>query len=110
MAFFMSPYFYKRINRFSFANNIYVYVNLLYKEMDFMKPKPDDRRDNVDRIQKNIDRTFRNIEASEDMIERTPDDKMKKTLESKNERRKDAIEGYRDEIKDEAKAKENDYK
>lgn len=70
------------------------------------KPNPDDRRDNVERIQRNIDMTIHNIEAAEEMIEKTPDDKTKKTLGEKNERRRDALNGFRKEIRDEAKNRE----
>ena len=75
-----------------------------------MKPKPDDRRDNVDRIQRNIDMTNRNIEVSEEMIASTDDRKMKKDLEAKNDRRRDAVGAFIDEIKDEAHDKKNGYK
>ncbi len=73
------------------------------------RPNPDNRKDNVARIQKNIDMTIHNIEAAEDMMAKTPDDKMKKTLSDKNERRRDALGGMRSEIKDEAKA-QTDWK
>lgn len=72
-----------------------------------MKNKPDDRRDNVDRIQFNIDKTIQNTELAEEMIAKTDDEKMKKTLEEKNERRRDALESMRSEIKDEAEAATN---
>ena len=68
------------------------------------RPNPDDRKDNVPRIQKNIDMTIHNIEAAEDMIAKTSDGKMKKTLSEKNERRRDALDGMRHEIRDEADA------
>lgn len=66
------------------------------------KPKPDDRSDNVDKIQFNINHTIRNMEAAEEMIEKTDDVKMKKDLEEKNDRRRDALNGMRSEIRDEA--------
>jgi small acid-soluble spore protein (thioredoxin-like protein) len=66
------------------------------------KPKPDDRSDNVERIQANINHTIRNMEAAEEMIEKTDDRKMARTLEEKNDRRRDALEGFRAEIRDEA--------
>lgn len=66
------------------------------------KPKPDDRSDNVERIQANINHTIRNMEAAEEMIAQTDDRKMAKTLEEKNDRRRDALEGFRAEIRDEA--------
>jgi small acid-soluble spore protein (thioredoxin-like protein) len=64
--------------------------------------KPDDRRDNVKKIKNNIDSTIRNMELAEEIIEETPNSKTKKDLSEKNERRKDALEGMRREIKDEA--------
>ena len=74
------------------------------------KPKPDDRRDNVDKIQFNIDKTIQNYNLAEEFIAKTDDENMKHELEKKNERRIDAISGMRDEIRDEANAKENHYK
>ena len=77
---------------------------------DFMRAKPDDRRDNVDRIQHNIDKTVHNMEVAEDMIATTDNQEMKQDLEAKNERRRDALDGMRQEIKEEADARDNDYK
>ncbi len=74
------------------------------------KAKPDDRRDNVDKIEYNIGKTLQNIELANEMIDVTDDQKMKQTLEAKNERRKDALKGMREEIKDEATDKKNGYK
>ena len=68
-------------------------------------PKPDDRSNNADRIQFNINHTIRNMEAAEEMAEKTDDWKMKKDLEEKNGRRREALDGMRSEIKDEARAK-----
>ena len=73
-----------------------------------MKNKPDDRRDNVEKIQRNIDMTIRNMELADEMIAETPDEKTKKYLKDKNERRRQALDGLRKEIKDEAKAKEKE--
>ena len=72
-----------------------------------MKNKRDDRRNNVDRIQKNIDMTIHNIELAEEMIEKTSDKKMKKTLSDKNIRRRKALDGMRHEIRDEAVHRKN---
>ncbi len=71
-----------------------------------MKPNPDDRRDNVDRIQRNIDMTIENMERADEMIATTSDHKMKQVLKDKNQRREQALEGMRHEIKEEAAAKE----
>lgn len=75
-----------------------------------MKSKPDDRSDNVDRIQYNIDRTILNCNLADEMIAKTNDQKMKETLEEKNERREEALQSMRSEIRDEAIDKEKGYK
>lgn len=75
-----------------------------------MKHNSDDRSDNVDRIQYNIDNTIKNIHLANEMIEETSDEKMKKTLEAKNERREAALKGMKCEIQEEAAAKGKGYK
>ena len=75
-----------------------------------MENKPDDRRDNVDRIQDNISSTIQNIHRAEEMISKTDDEKMKATLTEKNERRDEALDDMRREIRDEAIDKQNGYK
>ena len=67
-----------------------------------MKPNPDNRKDNVRKIQKNIDMTIHNMEMAEEMIAKTDNPKTKQDLCAKNERRGQALEGLRKEIKDEA--------
>ncbi len=67
-----------------------------------MKPNPDDRKDNVERIQKNIDMTIHNMELADELMAKTDDPKAKQELQAKNERRREALEGMRSEIKDEA--------
>ncbi len=69
------------------------------------RPKPDDRSNNADRIQFNINHTIRNMEAAEELIEKTDDRKMKNELEEKNDRRRDALQGMREEIREEAQHK-----
>ncbi len=71
-----------------------------------MNRKPDDRRDNVEKIQWNIDHTVENIRLSEKMIDQTSDEQVKRYLMEKNERRKQALEGMRREIRDEARDRE----
>jgi small acid-soluble spore protein (thioredoxin-like protein) len=75
-----------------------------------MKNKPDDRRDNVDRIQRNISNTIENFNLAEEAIVETDDPKIKRTLEEKNDRREEALDGMRSEIRDEARDKKNGYK
>jgi len=72
--------------------------------------KPDDRRDNVDKIQENISNTIENFNLTEEAISKTDDNRNKKTLEQKNERREDSIDGMRSEIRDEAIDKKNGYR
>ena len=75
-----------------------------------MKINPDDRTDNVDRIQQNICNTIKNCELADEAIEKTDDEKIKKSLTAKNERRKESLQSMRDEIQDEALDKKNGYK
>lgn len=74
-----------------------------------MKHNPDNRRDNVGRIQRNIDMTIHNMELADEMIAKTSDEKTKKELTEKNSRRREALEGMRHEIKDEALAREREH-
>jgi small acid-soluble spore protein (thioredoxin-like protein) len=67
-----------------------------------MKNKPDDRSNNVDRIQHNISNTIENIRLADEMIEKIDDEKSRQDLQAKNERREEALNGMRHEIKDEA--------
>jgi small acid-soluble spore protein (thioredoxin-like protein) len=73
------------------------------------RPNPDDRRDNVEHLQKNIDTTIRNMEAADEMIAKTSDGKAKEELKEKNERRKQSLDGFRREIRDEARAREGKH-
>lgn len=75
-----------------------------------MKNKPDDRRNNVNRIQDNISNTIENFHLANEAIEESDDEKYKKTLEAKNDRRQDAIDGMKSEMKDESIAKKNGYR
>lgn len=68
------------------------------------QPKPDDRSDNVEKLQKMVKNTIKNIHEAEASMEFAgPEEKEK--IKAKNERRKEAIEGFREEIKDEAAAR-----
>lgn len=75
-----------------------------------MKNKSDDRRDNVDKIQNNITNTIENFHLTEEAIERADNEKVKNELKQKNDRREDAINGMKAEMKDEGIAKKNGYK
>jgi len=75
-----------------------------------MKHNPDDRSDNVEKIQSNITHTIQNIELTEEAIDLTDDPRTKKALEAKNERREEALNSMRVEIRDEAIDREHGYK
>lgn len=74
------------------------------------KPNPDNRSDNVEKIQFNIDNTIKNYHETKDMIEKTDDPKSRQDLIEKNKRRKESLKGMKEEIKDEAEARENRLK
>ncbi|KMY53749.1 small acid-soluble spore protein Tlp [Bacillus sp. FJAT-27231] len=70
------------------------------------RPKPDDRSNNVERLQEMVQNTIENMErAEETMMNAGPD--QREAIEQKNENRRESIAGMREEIKDEARAREN---
>lgn len=68
------------------------------------KPNPDDRSDNVEKLQQMIHDTYENIAEAEEHLEWASGEDRENIIE-KNERRRRAIEGFRDEIKDEVRNK-----
>ncbi|MDN4493341.1 small acid-soluble spore protein Tlp [Ureibacillus aquaedulcis] len=71
----------------------------------YQKAKPDDRSDNVEKLQATVHNTLENIEAAEETLAfSSPEEKAK--IQAKNNRRKEAVEGLREEIKDEAAHRE----
>jgi len=67
--------------------------------------KPDNRADNVPHLQKAIQNTLKAKHDTEDYLEEFGDEipvSEKETLLAKNERRQEAIEKFRSEVKDEA--------
>jgi small acid-soluble spore protein (thioredoxin-like protein) len=66
------------------------------------KPNPDDRSDNVEKLQAMIQNTEDNIEAAEESLAFTDSETQRQQIESKNERRRESIDSFRSEIKDEA--------
>ncbi|MFS0777359.1 small acid-soluble spore protein Tlp [Neobacillus sp. 3P2-tot-E-2] len=65
------------------------------------KPKPDDRSDNVEKLQSMIHDTIENIEAAEESLAFTDSETQRQQIKAKNERRRESIDSYRAEIKDE---------
>ncbi|MBB5323040.1 small acid-soluble spore protein (thioredoxin-like protein) [Anoxybacillus tepidamans] len=77
--------------------------------MAYERPNPDDRSDNVKKLQDMVQNTIENIEkAHETMQFSSPEEREK--IQAKNERREEAIAAMREEIKDEAAARENGYR
>ncbi|MEL7624727.1 MAG: small acid-soluble spore protein Tlp [Clostridiales bacterium] len=64
--------------------------------------KPDNRCDNAKKIKKTIEDTKRNMELAEEMIHKTSDEKLKKELAAKNQRRAQAIPQMAREMQEEA--------
>lgn len=65
------------------------------------QPKPDDRSDNVDKLQQMVQNTLENIdEAEETMSESSVE--ANEEIKAKNQRRAEAVEAMRHEIKDES--------
>lgn len=73
----------------------------VFEMPDNHKPKLDDRSDNVDKLQDMVEDTIQNLEASHDTMSYASGE-AKAQIQEKNKRRKEAIEGMRQEIKDEA--------
>lgn len=69
--------------------------------------KPDNREDNPARLQNAIDHTIANLNEAEDYLDEHADEitsEEKQSIESKNQRRKESIEGFIEEKKDEQNA------
>jgi len=62
----------------------------------------------VKKIQFNIDKTIQNMELADEVIHKTDDERLKRALQEKNKRREEALEGMRQEIREEAKAMKKD--
>ncbi|MGM7637377.1 small acid-soluble spore protein Tlp [Bacillus sp. Hm123] len=72
------------------------------------QPKPDDRADNVEKLQDMIENTEGNIErAKETMMNVEGEERA--AIEAKNQRRENSIAAFREEMQDEAHARENGY-
>lgn len=71
------------------------------------KPKPDDRSDNVEKLQEMVHNTIENMEAAEETMQ-FGNEKDRADIAAKNERRRESIEGMREEIKDEFRAQHNE--
>lgn len=71
------------------------------------KPKPDDRSDNVEKLQEMICNTIENMEEAEESMAFTDSEEQRQMIEEKNQRRRESIDAFRAEVKDEARARDN---
>ncbi|RDW19577.1 small acid-soluble spore protein Tlp [Oceanobacillus arenosus] len=67
---------------------------------NFNQPKPDDRSDNASKLESAIYNTIENIEEANETMQFS-NGVEKEQIKAKNKRREQAIEGMREEIKDE---------
>lgn len=68
--------------------------------------KPDNRADNAAHLQKHIDHTIANLHEAEEYLDEHANEipvKEKRQIETKNERRKDSINSFIDEKRDETR-------
>ncbi|GIQ68236.1 small acid-soluble spore protein Tlp [Xylanibacillus composti] len=67
--------------------------------------KPDNRADNAEKLQDMVQNTLENAEESEEYLAEFADElpaSQVRHMREKNERRRQSVEGFREEIKDEA--------
>lgn len=71
--------------------------------------KPDNRADNVEKLQHNVQNTMENLHESQQYLNEHAEEISPQEVEDireKNERRLESMEGNRQEIKDEARARQ----
>ncbi|MGD6857167.1 small acid-soluble spore protein Tlp [Bacillus infantis] len=73
--------------------------------MAHKRPNPDDRSDNVEKLQSMIVHTIENMQEAEASLE-FANEEDKKRIEAKNERRRDSLDAFRSEVKDEYRAQQ----
>ncbi len=71
------------------------------------RPKPDDRSDNVEKLQEMIVHTIENMDEAEESLDFANSEEQRSQIEAKNERRRESIEGMRQEVKDEYRAQQH---
>ena len=67
--------------------------------------KPDDRSNNAERIERTIGHTLQNMDEANDFLKAHSEEmseEQKQEIKAKNERRRQSIDGLREEVKDEA--------
>ncbi len=72
--------------------------------------KPDNRKNNSEKIQRSIDNTIENRHEAKDFLAAHKGEipaKQAESIRDKNANRREAVDGFRKEIKDEAQFKRN---
>ncbi|WP_248925582.1 small acid-soluble spore protein Tlp [Paenibacillus hamazuiensis] len=67
--------------------------------------KPDNRSDNVEHLQQHINHTIENLEEAEEYLDEHADEispEEKSSILEKNEHRRESLQAFREEIRDEA--------
>jgi len=75
-----------------------------------MRNNEESRRNSEDTIEYKVEKTLENFHETEEMIKRTNDEEMKSSLEAKNHRRIETLKNMKKDVKQEAIAKQNEYK
>lgn len=70
------------------------------------QPNPDNRNDNVEKLQDMVQNTLDNIDKAEETMEFASEEECER-IQAKNHRREESIQAFREEIQDEAQAREN---
>ncbi|KAF0823898.1 small acid-soluble spore protein Tlp [Cytobacillus firmus] len=70
------------------------------------RPNPDDRSDNVEKLQSMIVHTIENMDEAEESMKYANAEDLAR-IEAKNERRRESLDAFRSEIKDEYEAQQN---
>lgn len=73
------------------------------------RPNPDDRSDNVEKLQSMVQNTIKNIEEAEDSLAFSDSEEAREQIRAKNHRREESIQAMRNEIQDEAQARESGF-
>ncbi|BCB03783.1 small acid-soluble spore protein Tlp [Bacillus sp. KH172YL63] len=73
--------------------------------MAWEKQNPDDRSDNVEKLQGMVQHTIENIDRAEESMALTDSEEQLQSIQAKNERRRESLQAFRSEIKDEANAR-----
>ncbi|MGD6969206.1 small acid-soluble spore protein Tlp [Rossellomorea vietnamensis] len=71
------------------------------------RPNLDDRSDNVEKLQSKVFHTIQNMERAEESMAYTDSEEQIQSIQAKNDRRRESIDAFRNEIKEEAAFQKN---